>query len=86
MVVIGGDLNGHVGKQVDQYDSVHLKHRGWTYSRNGHCFRYDSLQYLVSEKKQNMVVEQGCGPSNKAKATAVERVEEKYLYRALLRS
>ena len=28
MVIIGGDLNGHVGKQVDQYDSVHLKHRG----------------------------------------------------------
>ena len=28
IVVIGGDLNGHVGKQVDGYDIVHLKHRG----------------------------------------------------------
>ena len=28
MVVIGGDLRGYVGKQVDGYDSVHLKHRG----------------------------------------------------------
>ena len=78
MVVIGGDLNGHVGKQVDGYDSVHLKHREWTCFRNGHCFRYGSLQYLVPEKRQN-IVEQGCGPSNKAKATVVERVEERCL-------
>ena len=23
MVIIGGDLNGHVGKEVDGYDGVH---------------------------------------------------------------
>ena len=49
MVIIGGDLNGHVGKDIDGYDGVRgcygfgVRNTEGEYSRNGCCSRYGSM-------------------------------------------
>ena len=35
MVIIGGDLNGHVGKEVDVYDGVHGGLWNWREKQRG---------------------------------------------------